>query len=190
MPPVPSGDWISYGPSLVPEVSPIYARNYSSDRGSSTQSNEVQSSRRSTGDCRCQFWCQLVLRFGALSCALVLFLATQSVDSVTSCSSVRFDARTSVGLRVSCFQHCRFGGPPRAVPAISLAYSPRGAPSHTLRNATTSELQSTFCMVRFSVQIPQQSVGSGGAKRRIADSDLGLECTRIIEYGPNRSKLR
>src|SRR5215469_11085601 len=102
MPPVPSGDWISYGPSLVPEVSPIYARNYSSDRGSSTQSNEVQSSRRSTGDCRCQFWCQLVLRFGALSCALVLFLATQSVDSVTSCSSVRFDARTSVGLRVSC----------------------------------------------------------------------------------------
>src|SRR5215470_1613802 len=102
MPPVPSGDWISYGLSLVPEVSPIYARNYSSDRGSSTQSNEVQSSRRSTGDCRCQFWCQLVLRFGALSCAFVLFLATQSVDSVTSCSSVRFGARTSVGLRVSC----------------------------------------------------------------------------------------
>src|SRR5208337_3063393 len=29
MPPAPNGDWISYGPSFVPEVSPIRARNYS-----------------------------------------------------------------------------------------------------------------------------------------------------------------
>src|SRR2546421_4182182 len=29
MPPLPSGDWISYGPSLVPEVSAIRARHYS-----------------------------------------------------------------------------------------------------------------------------------------------------------------
>ncbi|MGA7561161.1 MAG: hypothetical protein WBW12_19730 [Terriglobales bacterium] len=28
MPPAPSGDTISYGPSLVPEVSAIDARNY------------------------------------------------------------------------------------------------------------------------------------------------------------------
>jgi hypothetical protein len=30
MPPAPTGDTISYGPSLVPEVSAIDARNYSS----------------------------------------------------------------------------------------------------------------------------------------------------------------
>jgi hypothetical protein len=29
MPPAPTGDTISYGPSLVPEVSAIDARNYS-----------------------------------------------------------------------------------------------------------------------------------------------------------------
>ena len=29
MPPAPRGDWISYGPSLVPEIRAIGARNYS-----------------------------------------------------------------------------------------------------------------------------------------------------------------
>jgi len=51
---------------------------------------------------RCQFWCQLVLEFDALSCGVVLFDNAQSIDSVRPCTSVRFDARGWVGLRVSC----------------------------------------------------------------------------------------
>ena len=50
----------------------------------------------------CQFWCPLVLRFGAPGCAAVPFPCAWSTDSVVPCRSLQFGALEQYGFRVSC----------------------------------------------------------------------------------------
>ena len=49
---------------------------------------------------RCQFWCQLVLGFGARSCSFVRFTGAWSTDSVGSCSLLQFGALAEFGLSI------------------------------------------------------------------------------------------
>jgi hypothetical protein len=51
---------------------------------------------------RCQFWCQLVLEFGACSCSWVRSAGGQFSNSVGSCCLMQLGALEEFGLRVSC----------------------------------------------------------------------------------------